>query len=252
MKMRTLSVLAGITAPLILTTGADAGFVGIKVVKKLDAQTAGGFPINVLNIYAEFDNQGNDSLDGVAGTPDTPLNITVIGGTFWNRQFGGETAPSSGLVAVFPSLAFDSFYTIGLKSTTPGIPDTTTLLNMPTLGAAPGGPFVTSVFTTNGSWTSLPPTAPQADPWDQTSGGTPGQVLIGNFSTMNGFGFVGNFLIQFIGDGQGGQAAVSFEWYFPTPGGLALLGVAGLISMRRRRRQVGRGVTAGSSWRRMQ
>jgi MYXO-CTERM domain-containing protein len=235
MKMKTLAVLAGVTAPLILTTGADAGFVGIKLVKKLGAETAGGAPLHVINIYAEFDNQGNDSMDGVAGTPGTPLNLTVVGGTFWNRAFGGDTAPSAGLVAVFPDLAFDSFYTIGLKSTAAGVPDTTTVVNMPTLGSNVG-PFVTSVFTTNGSWASVPPTAAQADPWDPTSGGGPGQVLLANLSTINGTGFIGNFLLQFVADGQGGQASVSFEWPMPTPGGLALLGVAGLLGRRRRRR----------------
>lgn len=34
MKAATLSVLAGAAAPLILTSGAMAGFVGLKVVGK--------------------------------------------------------------------------------------------------------------------------------------------------------------------------------------------------------------------------
>jgi hypothetical protein len=227
--MKTLLVLAGVSVPLIATASADAGFVGIKVVKKIPNP----YGILTINVYAEFDNMGNDSLDGMAGTPSTPLTIAVTGGgTFWNRQFGGDTAPSSGLVAAFPSLAFDSFYTIGLKSTTPGVPDTTTVVNMPTLGSAPEN-TVTSVSTTNGSWASVPPTAPQADPWDPASG-PPGQVLIGQFSTTNGTGFYGSFAIKGVGDGTGWQAAVSFAW--PAPGTLGLLGVAGLMSTRRRRK----------------
>jgi MYXO-CTERM domain-containing protein len=230
MKTKTLLVLAGVGAPLIATASADAGFVGLKVVKKIPNP----YGILTINVYAEFDNQGNDSFDVAAGTPGTPLFIGVTGGgTFWNRAFGGDTAPSSGLVAVFPSLAFDSFYTIGLKSTTPGVPDVTPLSNMPTLGSN-AGPFVTSVFTTNGAWGAVPPTAPQADPWAPESNGGPGQVLIGQFSTTNGTGFYGSFVISFVADGQTAQAAVSFAW--PAPGTLALLGLAGLTSTRRRRR----------------
>ena len=63
MKMKTLSVLAGLSAPLIATTVANSAFVGFKVVQKLDggsAPTFYGNPIFVCNVYAEFDNAGND------------------------------------------------------------------------------------------------------------------------------------------------------------------------------------------------
>ena len=232
MKMKTLAVLAGISAPLIATAGADAGFVGINIVKKIPNP----FGITTINIYAEFDNMAGDYFNGVAGTPNVPLLIGVTGGTFWNRAFGGDTAPSAGLIAAFPSLAYDSFYTIGLKSTQPGVPDATSVVNMPSLGAAPGN-TVTSVATTNGSWAAVPPTHTQADPWHPDSGGGGGEVLIGQFSTTNGSGFFGSFIIQFVGDGvPGTQEAVSFEWAVPTPGALGLLGAAGLIGRRRRRR----------------
>ncbi|MHC4786629.1 MAG: hypothetical protein ACYTE6_11770, partial [Planctomycetota bacterium] len=80
MKVKTLLVLAGVSSPLIATASADAGFVGLKVVKKIPN------PVGILtmNVYAEFDNMGNDWFEGAAGTPNTPLTIGVVGGTFYN------------------------------------------------------------------------------------------------------------------------------------------------------------------------
>jgi MYXO-CTERM domain-containing protein len=233
MKMKTLAVLAGVSAPLIATSASSAGFVGINIVKKIPND----FGITTINIYAEFDNMGFDKMDAVAGTPNSPLLIGVVGGTFWNHpSTGGDTAPGQGAVNFYPSLAYDSFYTIGLKVVPMGYTDTTTLLYMPTMGQPYGGNTVTSVATTNGSWAAVPPTAPQADPWSADSGPA-GQVLLGQFSTTNGTGFYGSFLIQFIGDGVAGvQETVTFEWPVPTPGALGLLGAAGLIGRRRRRR----------------
>ncbi|MHC4129197.1 MAG: hypothetical protein ACYSWT_08590 [Planctomycetota bacterium] len=232
MKMKTLSVLAGISAPLIATASADAGFVGLNVVKKFPNP----YGIACVNVYAEFDNMAGDRLDSVAGTPNTPLNITIVGGTFWNHWSGGDSAPPQGLINLYGSLAYDSFYTIGLKAIPMGGSDETTLVNMPTLGGY-YGPFVTSVSTTNAGWSIVPPTDSQGNPWDPDSGGGAGEVLIGQFSSTNGSWIDGQFLIQFTGDGvPGTQAAVSFSWPLPTPGALGLLGAAGLIGRRRRRR----------------
>ncbi|MHC4127167.1 MAG: hypothetical protein ACYTE6_11560 [Planctomycetota bacterium] len=232
MKMKTLAVLAGVSAPLIATSASSAGFVGLNIVKKIPNP----YGITTINIYAEFDNMGNDWLDGVAGTPNTPLSIGIVGGTFYNHWSGSDTAPPQGLINVYPSLAYDSFYTIGLKLIPMGGSNETTVVNMPTLGSY-YGPFVTSVSTTNGSWAIVPPTDTQGNPWDPDSGGSGGEVLIGQFSTTQGTGIYGQFLIQFTGDGvPGTQAAVSFEWPVPTPGALGLLGAAGLIGRRRRRR----------------
>jgi hypothetical protein len=230
MKLKTLLVLAGVSSPLIASASADAGFVGLKVVKKIPNP----FGILTINVYAEFDNMGNDWLDGMGGTPNYPLTIGVVGGTFWNHAAGGDTAPPEGLFILYPSLAYDSFYTIGLKAIPMGESDATTLVNMPTLGGY-YGPFVTSVSTTNGAMGIVPPTDTQGNPWDPDSGGGAGQVLIGQYSTTNGIGFYGSFLIKGTFDGAPGDiVAVSFAW--PAPGTLGLLGLAGLMSTRRRRR----------------
>jgi hypothetical protein len=231
MKMKTLSVLAGVSAPLIMAAPSDAGFVGINWTKKPNA-----FGLMTVNVYAEFTNAGADQMQAVAGTPNAPLNITVIGGSFWNQNFGADQAPQAALVAAFPSLAYDSFYTIGRKVIDPpgGEPNALNLVNMPVLAG-------TSVSTSNGSWGLVPPTAGQGNPFDGVNSfpGN-GNILIGQFSmeipATGTYGIVGQFLLQYVSDGEVGQSYVSFENIVPTPGALGLLGVAGLIGRRRRRR----------------
>ena len=78
MKMKTLSMLAGVGAPLIATASASAGFVGINTVIKENP-----FGLLVVNVYAEFDRPGEDFMQAVAGTANAPMLIQVIGGTFF-------------------------------------------------------------------------------------------------------------------------------------------------------------------------
>jgi len=230
-KLKTLSVLAGASAPLIASTSAEAGFVGLKLAKKIPNP----YGITTINVYAEFDNMGHDMFWAAAGTPVCPLTIGVHDGTFWNAPYGGDTAPSAQLIAMFPSLAFDSFYTVGLKSTQPGTPDGTTLVNLPTLGSAPDN-TVASVTSDSAAWAAIPPPSPQGNPWHPDSGGGAGQVLLAQFSTTNGTGFYGTFVLQYTGDDVVGiREPVSFEWVFPTPGAAGLFGLAGLVRTRRRR-----------------
>jgi hypothetical protein len=227
MKVKTLSVLAGVSAPLILTGSAGAGFVGITTTAKPNP-----FNLYVVNVYAEFDNPGNDIMESVAGIPNYPMSITVIGGSFWNHPAGGDTAPSTFLTGLIPSLAFDSFYTIGMKAVPQGVVDATILLNMPALTG-------TSISTTNGSWAAWPPTVPQRNPFDPiNSFPGNGQILIGQFTIpTTAAGIVGSFLVDYTSDGVMTFSYEGFVHLFPTPGALGLFGLAGLMSTRRRRRQ---------------
>ncbi len=120
MKTKTLCLLAGTAVPLILTGSVQAGFLGIKVVSKPN-----NFGLLVCNVYAEFDRPGQDAMQAVAGTANAPLLVQVIGGTFYNHSFGGNTAPSTMLVNAFPSLGYDSFVTINAKVTSAAFPDAT-------------------------------------------------------------------------------------------------------------------------------
>jgi hypothetical protein len=204
MRLRTLAVAAGISAPLILAAPSDAGFVGISWIKKPNA-----YDLMTLNVYAEFDNPGNDWMQAVGGTPARPLDIFVIGGgDFYHNPFGTDLAPPENLVELFPSLAFDSFFTIGIKTLAPGQQDELNLVNMPPLAG-------TQIYTVNGSWGLVPPTAPQGNPFDPVNSfpGN-GSILIGQFS-MSGddgpLGIAGQFLLQFISDGVVGQYYATFE-----------------------------------------
>jgi hypothetical protein len=249
MKVKTLSVLAGISAPLILTGASNANFVGITIIEKPNAYTN-----MTWNIYAIFDTpdgpgQAGDLMQAVAGTPGSPLNITVwqdeaktIPGTFYQNNFGTDKAPSTQLVGVFPSLAYDTFVTIGIKMTPPA--DQLTLT--PTW---PGfGP--SSLNLTNDGW-AVTPLNPQGDPFNPNYVQGNGTILIGQFSSNDAQYIAGQMLIQWKADkvnndtgdpGPDGildigayQAYVEFNTV-PTPGVLGLLGAAGLIACRRRRR----------------
>ena len=224
MKRKTLSVLAGVGAPLILTAGASAAFLGINVVSKTNE-----LGLLVCNVYAVFDRPG-DLMIAVAGTPEFPMLVQVLGGgTFYNHSFAGNTAPSTMLIAAFPSIAFDSFVTIGAKVTSSAFPDDTV--------QAPGLPLIegTQFATTESAWAVIPD-APQADPFNSDYGGPgDGNILIAQFSTQLGNVIIGTFYLQYFENGVSGNSVVSFA-HIPTPGALALLGTAGLIGVRRRRR----------------
>jgi hypothetical protein len=155
-----------------------------------------------------------------------------VGGTFWNHPEGGDTAPDSALFGLFPSLAYDTFVTIGVKATGPlGQPaDNTIFVNVPVPIAG------TTLYSSSAAWAVFPQ-EPQGNPFDPVNSypGN-GRVLIGQFSTANGTGIVGSFLVQYVSDGAVLDSAESFELYIPTPGALGMLGLAGLLSTRRRHR----------------
>jgi hypothetical protein len=243
MKLKTLSVLAGVGAPLILTGSSDAGFTGVTATGKPNP-----FGLFVCNVYAEFDNPGADWMQGVAGIPGAPMSITVVGGSFWNHPtFGGDTAPNSAFFGLWPSLAYDTFVTIGVKATGPlGQPtDDLELINMPQPIAG------TSILADSAAWALLGP-QPQGNPFDPVNSyAGNGRILIGQFSTANGTGIVGTFFLQYISDGTVTSTVESFEHFIPMPGALGLLGLAGLLSTRRRHREdgTGRRRSRGYRWR---
>ncbi len=230
MKIKTLSVLAGIGAPLIATASAPAGFVGIECVIKPNS-----YGLWVVRVYAEFDRPGEDVMQAVAGTPDSPLHIEVHGGTFYNHAFGTDRPPSTGLVAVFPSLAFDSFVTIGVTAVGPnGQPADSMIIT-------PGFPGIsgTQLHTTSSGW-AITPDEPAADPFNQNFVAGNGMVLIGQFSTADGGDVEGTILLQYVSNGVVATSVEYFHEIIPAPGIVALFGIAGLVGARRRRQSVGR------------
>ncbi len=238
MKMRTLAVLAGVATPLIATASASAGFIGIKATSKPNI-----FGLLVVNVYAIFDRPdpgdgSGDHMVAVAGTPNAPLVIQVTGGTFYNHPFGNDHPPLAILVNTFPSLAYDTFVTIGVKkvgdpTVFPGAQpaDTLTITT-----AFPIGITGSVLETTRSGWVVVP-NAPQGDPFDAVNSfpGN-GQILIGQFSTADGSAIRGTMPLQYVSNGFTEQ---SFETFFvPGPGGWpAVALVCGLGAQRRRGRR---------------
>ncbi len=228
MKAKTLSVLAGVTAPLILTGSVSAGFVGIQAVSK--PNDVGLF---VCNVYAVFD-RPDDELTAVVGTFNNPLNIFVKQGKFYQDPEGAPlTAPFlEFLPGASGILAYDTFVTIGTKTDS-------LFSTLDDVSVSPGLAFQNDSLSSQSSSWFIIPSGPGNGGLGQPNAN--GQVLIfqGSF-IKDGIakGIAGTMLLQFTSNGVGGvQQFVTFDHQIPAPGALALLGGAGLLVGARRRRR---------------
>ncbi len=176
-------------------------------------------------IYANF-TAATDQLNAVYGDATNDLMISSSGG-FYQNAFGSHSSAgiNPALYPAFPSLVNDSWVTIGLEDQNGN--------NMLDIGISwddfnAGG----SIMTDNGSWFATPED-------DQCLAGSELRVMLGQFtmigsdSTVSGVvnlqGKVGDFE-TFSATGQ------AFEYsMIPAPGALALLGLAGIASRRRRK-----------------
>jgi hypothetical protein len=203
----------------MVTGGAMADYTGLS----LDP-TDNGDGTWTARIFANFD-AATDELDAVFGDADNPLLIRSCG-TFYQHPFGGPTSAdiNPALYTVFPSLALDSWVTIGLEDQVGN--------NMLNIGIDwsdfedNGG----DISTDNGTWFATPD-----DP--QVLAGEDLRVMIGQF-TMYGLesNVSGVLNIQGkAGDFETFQAR-DIAFYYgvcPTPGALALLCIAGVARLRR-------------------
>jgi len=161
-----------------------------------------------------------DRLDAVYGNESNGLSIA---GNFYENAFGGNTSMSinPALIAVFPSLANDTWVTIGATDMLGG-----NALNDIGMNWDAG-----NYNTTNGSWFVTPDDA-QGEAVD-------GSVLIGQFTVVGGTGVVADdfssAIVNVQGTIGGGVVQLTGLNAIPAPGALALLGVAGLVSRRRRK-----------------
>jgi hypothetical protein len=229
MMIRALTLAAGLAA----ASTAHAGFVGwdmrVDVGATADAQALGGAlaGATVYRMYAVFDSEG-----------DKVLNVfnadfaTTDGSTLYQDTFGGNVAPNAAFVAVFPTLAFDSFVTIN------------ELTNGGSTSIATDPDFA---FTTNGvvgGWfNSNPPNNQGAT----VLNGSVWEALVGQFTVVGGTGALidgptGNTDGRWFGqasitynDATGATQQFAGQGFIPTPGAVALFGLAGLTAGRRRR-----------------
>ncbi len=202
MKAKSLALIVGSGAALILAGQTSARFLGITTESKPNE-----YGILTVSVYAEFDNPypGADAMQAVAGTTYSPMIIQVEDGTFYNHPLGSNRAPNAAVVAKFPSLAFDTFVTIGVKSVGPGGQPVDEMIILPGFPGLSGSQIVSS-----GSGWAVSPLSPQGDAFDPVTFPGNGRILIGQFSTRDGSAIHGIMLIQFRSDGVIEQADVSF------------------------------------------
>jgi hypothetical protein len=209
MKTRALRVAAGLGSLLLPSEAAVAGFQGIEVdVKPND------FGVLTFNVLAAFSSPGLDRMNAVAGTVSAPMSIFIREGTVHQHPFGTDRPSSDVVVQAFPSLAYDSFVTIGVKSVGPP-------------GAQPGDEMILtpgwpgfgscSLYGDNHAW-AVVPVAPQGDPFDPVhSYPGDGRILIGQFSTADGHGLSARFLLQMVSDGVPVLQDVTIEYDLAPP-----------------------------------
>ena len=211
-------ILLGLTAgvgSLILAGTATADFQSLT----LEVVDNGGLVAGTTyDLYANVDAGGR--VDAVYGDGANTLSIWVDGGNFVQNIYGGNTSMdiNPAFLPIFPSLAYDSYVTIGLTDSTGNALNN---IGIDFTGFAAGG----TLSTDNGTWFVTPD-----DAQGNESGG---RVLLGRF-TIDGGNLVGSISLQ--GRDVNGTVwnADGVTWV-PAPGALALLGLAGLAVRRRRK-----------------
>ncbi|MCH8151730.1 MAG: hypothetical protein IH830_05090 [Planctomycetes bacterium] len=175
----------------------------------------------VTNVYVRF-TEADDRFLTIAFAQIYTRN----GSDFYQHPAGGDTAPSEALVGMFPSLAFDTFVTFGVK-TNDGSDTTATDPAYADLGNKIVGGWYANPDSGQGDAGNYP-LNPDGTYW----------ILIAQLTIDNkpGNGVVGSMLV-FWQEFPGAPLLYN-EANFPispSPGALALLGLAGLMGVRRRR-----------------
>ncbi len=218
MKNTSIFALAAGMGSLVLASAATAD-VSVSAVSMGDSGYGAQY-----RLYANID--AGWRVDAVYGNADNVLSIES-NGSFYQNAFGGSTSMdiNPALIAVFPSLAYDSWVTIGLTDSTGNALNN---IGIDFGSFAGGGALVTD----NGSWFVTPDDAQGAE--------VNGQVLLGQFTVAGGSGVLAedfaSMTVSLQGkDANGGTWNATGLNAIPAPGALALLGVAGLASRRRRK-----------------
>ena len=210
MKVLTLTASVG---SLILAGAASADFQGISY--ELSTNAYG----NTIQVFVEL--EAGDQLNAVYGDGDNALLIEAVGGSFYQNAFGGATSTliNPALFPVFPSLAYDSWVTIGLSDQ---VGNAMLNIGIDWANFEAGGSFSTD----NGSWFATPDDAQVYE--------IGGRVLIGQFTLIDGE-LSGQVNLQGKNADGSNWTVLAEQIGIPAPGAIALLGLAGIASRRRRK-----------------
>jgi len=211
-NMKVLSLTAGVSS-LILAGAVSADFQGLSYdVSSNDQGTT-------VQVYVEV--EAGDQVNAVYGDVDNILHIHSNGGSFYQNAFGGNTPPNPALIGVFPSLANDSFVTIGRLT---DVDNAMLEIGIDWTGFEAGG----AISTDNGSWFATPDDAQVYEDG--------GRVAIGQFTVANGDHVFGTINLQGKNADLSNWSATGINFdTVPAPGALALLGLAGIAARRRRK-----------------
>ncbi len=253
MKKSVVPAIAGVFGVCMFANTASADFVGLTVElfsdnwNTADAEFPGNLEgiRDVWRIYAHFD-ESNDrmtaigvALNGTAMTVENVLLDGVTPGSGLYVGFGSVEGPiddSNVLWGLNPTgLTFDTYMTIGNAAGYTQVIDPKTgnpyFFGWVPAGSAPAwGDIPPNWVIDNAAMITIPPA-----PYGAPDGA--GRVLIGQFNVADGEHIQGFANIQWgiAGGGGGGSETGIFFTSIPTPGALALLGLAGLAGIRRRR-----------------
>ena len=242
---KTLPVLVGLAGALMVSATAEAALTGIKSVVK----SAPGARLFVVNLFVTFSAPG-DNLIAIVGlpAPGAPLSYTTNTVNGFHQEtlpLGPQDVPLNRILfGIAANYADDTYITIGLKH---GYQGADTMQHVGVLGTdlPPGatdwnfGKLLSSNVAAGGSYFVLP---------GAVQGVEIGlQVLIAqlvvdtNRATNDGLKHRIDIFVPEItwadaaGNSQSTTGLFSLT-IVPAPGTLALLGLAGLAGIRRRRR----------------
>lgn len=216
MRNKTMNnVHATMTAVIVSSSLFATGFAGADFQGFSIDEIDGGWGFGTTyRVYANVD--AGDQLNAVFGDGVDPLSISTTT-SFYQHAGGGATVANQTdfMLGIFPSLAYDSYVTIGLDNA-----EGNAMLDIGidwTIFESGA-----DLETSNGSWFATPDDAQVFE--------VNGRVLIGQFTTTGELSGIMNI--------QGKNSDLT-NWQYrgvelPAPGIIALLGIAGIAARRRR------------------
>jgi hypothetical protein len=204
-----------IVSALVVAGSAATAMADFQGISFTSSSTADGV---VYQIYVDV--LAGDQLNAVYGDADNALSVDGTG-AFYQNAFGNHSVSgmNPALFGVFPSLLNDSYVTIGLET---NVGNAMLDIGIDWTSFNAGG----SIWTDNGSWFATPDDAQVYE--------IDGKIMIMQLTMDEAESF--SFEINLQGKNADGSnwTALGVTFPVPSPGALALLGIAGMTVRRRR------------------